>query len=181
MSTNKLNDLKKEISNVPRKQLETICLQLAKHKVENKDLLAYLLFDSDDPLEYARQIKIELDQFFSISFPAKTNYNAAKLLRKAQKLITKYSKFTKSAAGEIDLMLHFSDLFLQNFSLRNHYHPLPLIYFRSVSRLGKIMIKLHEDVLMDYLEPYNKHANNALQNMNHVDVERFPIYIPEEF
>ena len=45
MSTNKLNDLKKEISNVPRKQLETICLKLAKHKVENKDLLAYLLFD----------------------------------------------------------------------------------------------------------------------------------------
>jgi len=180
MSASKLNDLKKEIISIGRKDLETICLQLAKHKVENKDLLAYLLFDAEDPIKYASKIKLELDDFFQISFPAKTNYNAAKLLRKAYKLITKYSKFTKSAAGEIELILHFSELFLNHFSLHNHYQPLRYLYVRSISRTGKIFLKLHEDIRMDYKEAYIFHANKALQHMNYEEMLRYPIHIPED-
>lgn len=47
------------------KELVEICLNLAKLKVENKEMLTYLLFDSENPLGYAQRLKTEINVHFS--------------------------------------------------------------------------------------------------------------------
>ena len=49
--------LKKELRQHSQQELIEICLQLAKFKKENKELLTYVLFDSRDEDEYIRAIK----------------------------------------------------------------------------------------------------------------------------
>ena len=57
--------LKTELRDLSQQELIEICLQLAKFKKENKELLTYVLFDSKDEEEYIRSIKEEIDFEFS--------------------------------------------------------------------------------------------------------------------
>ncbi|HQS05530.1 MAG TPA: hypothetical protein PLT16_07820, partial [Daejeonella sp.] len=57
MKPEKLSDLKKELSGLSVHELTDICLRLAKYKKENKELLTYLLFDSDKPMKYTEEVK----------------------------------------------------------------------------------------------------------------------------
>ena len=43
-----LQDIKKEIQHLRPEQLAELCLRLARYKKENKELLAYILFEADN-------------------------------------------------------------------------------------------------------------------------------------
>ena len=53
MKPEKLSDLKKVLLVLNTTELTEICLRLAKYKKENKELLAYLLFDANEPMNFA--------------------------------------------------------------------------------------------------------------------------------
>ena len=77
----KLNELKRELEGMPNPQVIQLCVRLAKLKVENKELLHYLLFYSNDSLAYAELLKAEiLDPFQQ---PFINAYTLAKRLRKS--------------------------------------------------------------------------------------------------
>ena len=68
MNPAKLNDLKKELLNLDSKALVEICLRVAKYKKENKELVNYLLFNAEEPLEYAELVKSSLlEEFENLS------------------------------------------------------------------------------------------------------------------
>jgi hypothetical protein len=52
-----LAEIKKELQQTDPDVIQSLCLRLAKYKKENKELLGYLLFESQDEASYVRQIK----------------------------------------------------------------------------------------------------------------------------
>ena len=52
-----LNELKQEITTLTPKQVLDICMRLAKHKKENKELITYLLFEANDEETFIKNIK----------------------------------------------------------------------------------------------------------------------------
>src|SRR4051812_49248391 len=99
-----LQDIKKELQHLSAMQLTDLCLRLARHKKENKELMAYMLFEADNQPAFIEKVKAEVGFMFS-QMPVQS-YNAAKYLRKILRLIGKYTKFTAAKEAEIDLLIN---------------------------------------------------------------------------
>ena len=57
-------DLRKKIKYIDRQNLENLCLRLARYKIENKELITYFLFESQNEFEYVIGIKRIIDKYF---------------------------------------------------------------------------------------------------------------------
>ena len=64
METASLKEIKTELSRVHPARLLELCLQMAKYKKENKELLTYLLFDTYDEKAYIEEVKLMMDELF---------------------------------------------------------------------------------------------------------------------
>jgi hypothetical protein len=157
--THGLQDLKKELQHLPNEQIAELCLRLARHKKENKELLAYLLFESYDEPAFIEKVKAEVGFMFS-QLPA-SNYNAAKGLRKILRLLSKYAKFMTSKGAEIELLLNFCSNYLQYADRHTSYKPLRLILIRQLEKIKNLIGKLHEDLQFDYSNNYNEVVTEA--------------------
>src|SRR6185437_16555412 len=100
-----LADIKKELQFHDKNYLIELCLRLGRYKKENKELLAYLLFEADNEQAFIEKIKGEVGFMFS-QLPSQS-YAAAKYIRKILRLIAKYNKFIGSKQAEIDLLINF--------------------------------------------------------------------------
>ena len=49
--------IRKELKHKSSEELQKLCLRLAAYKVENKELLTYLLFEQEDESAYVKQVK----------------------------------------------------------------------------------------------------------------------------
>jgi hypothetical protein len=148
-----LQHIKKELQHLHNEQIAELCLRLARHKKENKELLAYLLFEAHDKAAFIEKVKAEAGFMFS-QLPAQ-NYNTAKGLRKILRLLNKYTKFMASKGAEIELLLNFCMNYLQYADRRTSYKPLRLILVRQLEKIRVLISKLHEDLQFDYSNDYN--------------------------
>jgi hypothetical protein len=144
ISTYGIQDIKKEIQHLSNEQLAELCLRLVRYKKENKELLAFLLFDADN--EFA----------FMFSGLPSQSYLAAKYIRKILRLIGKYTKFIGSKQAEIDLLINFCYTYLQYTDRKLSYKPLRMILTRQLEKIRTLVSKLHEDLQFDYTEEYNR-------------------------
>lgn len=161
--THGLQDIKKELQHLPNEQIAELCLRLTRHKKENKELLAYLLFEAHDEPAFIEKVKAEVGFMFS-QLPAQ-NYNAAKGLRKILRLLSKYTKFMASKGGEIELLLNFCANYLQYADRRTSYKPLRLILMRQLEKIRSLIGKLHEDLQFDYSNDYNAVLTEAAEKL----------------
>lgn len=148
-----LQDIKKEIQHLSAPQLAELVLRLARHKKENKELLAYLLFVGHDEAAFVEQSKYEVSMMFYI-MPSRA-YDAVKTLRKILRLITKLSKFSASKHVEISLLVGFCTNYLEYVDRKASYKPLRTVFVRQIEKISKLITKLHEDIQADYLSEYN--------------------------
>jgi hypothetical protein len=148
-----LQHIKKELQHLPNEQIAELCLRLARHKKENKELLAYLLFEAYDEPAFIEKVKGEIGFMFS-QLPAQS-YLASKALRKILKLLSKYTKFMSSTGAEIEFLLNFCTNYLQYADRRTSYKPLRLILIRQLEKIRTLISKLHEDMQFDYSNDYN--------------------------
>jgi len=148
-----LQDIKKEIQHLSAPQLAELVLRLARHKKENKELLAYLLFVAQDEAAFVEQSKYEVSMMFYI-MPSRA-YDAVKTLRKILRLITKLSRFSGSKHVEISLLIGFCNNYLEYVDRKASYKPLRTVLIKQVEKIAKLIVKLHEDVQADYLGDYN--------------------------
>ena len=65
MKAASISEIKIELNNLPASQLAALCLQLAKYKKDNKELLSYLLFEETDMPAYIESVKKEMDAQFA--------------------------------------------------------------------------------------------------------------------
>lgn len=148
-----LQDIKKELQHLSPLQIADLCLRLARYKKENKELLAYLLFQADNQESFIGQIKAESGFMFS-QLPV-NSYNAAKSMRKILRLLSKYIKFMGSKEAEISLLLNFCSNYLQYTDRKVSYKPMRLILTRQLLKLRTLIGKLHEDLQADFADEYN--------------------------
>ena len=102
--------LKKELQYKDQDQLLELCLRLARFKLENKELLTYLLFEAEDEAGYIALIKSTLDhQFLDIN--TKHYYYIKKGIRKILKGLRKYIRYSGNKETEVELLLYFNQNF----------------------------------------------------------------------
>jgi hypothetical protein len=65
MKASSISELKKELNELPAKQLVELCLHLAKYKKDNKEFLDYLLFQAHDKASFVSAVKTEIDEHFT--------------------------------------------------------------------------------------------------------------------
>jgi hypothetical protein len=166
-----LQQIKKELQHLSATQLADLCVRLARYKKENKELLAYLLFQAHDEHSFLETAKDETTTLFG-QLPSHS-YNAAKALRKVLKLNNKYSKFTGSKTFELELTIHFCDNYLEHVERRTSYKPLRMIFIRQVQKAVTLLGKLPEDMQFDYQEELNSLLTSADQALSWFNKNNF--------
>jgi hypothetical protein len=159
-----LQDIKKELQHLSGLQIADLCLRLARHKKENKELLAYLLFEADNETAFIEKVKAEAGFMFS-QLPIRS-YEAAKYLRKILRLIGKYVKFIASKEAEIELLINFCTNYIQYADRKTSYKPLRLILTRQVEKTRTAIGKLHEDLQFDFVNDFNLMLDDAEKKLS---------------
>lgn len=150
MKAASLNDIKKELIYIEPGVLQDLCLRLAKYKVENKELLTYLLFESSNESAYIENVKHEIEVQF-LSLPSTTNlYLAKKSIRKILRLANKQIKYSGIKKTEVEIRLHFLTQLKSSGVKIEGSAVLVNLYNQQVKKIHAALSKLPEDLQYDY-------------------------------
>ena len=159
--TDSISDIKKELRFLEPEKLIEVCLKLAKYKKENKELLAYLLFESGNETAFIEKIKTDMDAQFEYLHTYNSNL-LKKGLRKILRITDKYIKFSGQKQTETELRIHFCHNIQRN-QLPLERHPvLSNIYNRQLEKINKSILLLHEDLQYDFRKDLEKLARFEL-------------------
>jgi len=142
-------ELRKELEYLDKEKLEHLCLRLARFKLENKELLTYLLFESEDESSYIQSIKIQLDTLF-LDINTNSYFYVKKSIRKILRRIRRFARYSNQPETEVELLLYFclkmqdiTPSIFKNKTLTN-------IYNKQIESEQKKTKKLHEDLQYEY-------------------------------
>ena len=159
MKTATLNELKKELNELPQKQLVELCLTLAKYKKDNKEFLDYLLFEAHNKTSFVAEVKKQIDSHFSELKTQSNLYFVKKSLRKLLRLITKYCKYISDKALAADLHIYFcKKLKLSGIPFQKSQMIINM-YQQQLKKINTLLKSLHEDLQNDYLIELEEIAN----------------------
>jgi hypothetical protein len=155
METASVSTIKKELKILSPDELQALLLRLAKFKKENKELLSYLLFETQNEQAFIESVKEEMDEQFT-RLNRTSLYLAKKTLRKVLRTTNKYVRFSGSKQTEIELCLYFCEK-MKNMGIRLSSNRVLLsMYQRQILRIRTVYSKLHEDLQFDYEEAVKK-------------------------
>ena len=144
-----VKELKTELTHQSQAELVELCLQLSKFKKENKELLTYLLYESENEAGYIESVKNEIDEQFEL-INTSSYFYIKKSVRKILRTVKKYIRYSKQKETEVELLLHFCYVLknmqpsmYKNVSLTN-------IFNRQILLIKKSIASLHEDLQYDY-------------------------------
>ncbi len=144
-----LAEIKKELQQADVNLLQTLCLRLAKYKKENKELLGYLLFESQNEPSYIRQIKEDIDLQFE-ELKDHNLYIVKKMLRKILRYTNRHIKYSTNDETDLELRIYFCE------KVKAAKIPLATsatllnLYQGQLKKINAIVIKLPEDLQSDY-------------------------------
>ena len=145
-----LNELKREIKEIPQQKLLDTVIRLIKYKKENKELLTYLLFEADDEGAYIKGIKDEIYAQYKEMNKNHIQY-VKKGLRKILRMVNKHIKFSGKKETEAELLIYYCEK-LKDSGIRFHRHTILLnLYERQIIKIRKAVSTLHEDLQYDYM------------------------------
>lgn len=144
-----ISEIKKTLFSLENEEVVELCLRLAKYKKENKELLHYLLFESSDKTAFLGKAKKEIELLFE-ELNHSNGYLLKKGLRKILKLVNKYAKHVGEEDFEVDVLLHFCQLFKKEIREAKRNVVLSNIFETQKKKIEKIVAKLHEDLQYDY-------------------------------
>ena len=156
MKVSSISELKKELHELPQKQLVELCLSLAKYKKDNKEFLDYLLFQAHDKHSFISAVKSEIDEHFEELKSQSNLYYVKKSLRKLLRIITKYCKYVGDKAAAADLHIYFC-VKLKQSGIPFHKSQLLInMYEQQLKKINTLVASLHEDLQQDYLNEIEK-------------------------
>jgi hypothetical protein len=145
-----LSDIKKEINQLPAKELAELFLLMAKFKKENKEYLSYLLFDSHNKRALLEEIKAEIKGMVLDFNGNYFRYDFKKKLRKLKAFLSKYNKFLNDKALSIEMHLYLCQT-LKEYDYPYIKYGIPDAFFgQQIKRINTLMNGLHEDLRYDY-------------------------------
>lgn len=156
MKASSLNELKKELAELPAKQLAELCISLAKYKKDNKEFLGYLLFEAHDNAGFVVEIKTEIDAHFSELKGQSNLYYVKKSLRKLLRIITKYCKYIGDKAIAAELHIYFCLKLKESGIPFKRSQLLVNMYEQQLKKINTLIGSLHEDIQSDYSSDLEK-------------------------
>ncbi len=151
METASINEIKNELRELTPKQLVELCLQLAKYKKENKELLGYLLFDAEDRLTFIKNVKQEIDDQLK-EMNQRSIFLAKKTVRKVLRTTNKYIRYSGSKQNEAELLIYYCKKIKDSGLAIHTSTALTNLYQRQIQRIQKALSTLNEDLQYDYGE-----------------------------
>ncbi len=149
MKTATVSQLKKELHYRSTDELMELCLRLARFKKENKELLTYLLFESQDESGYIASVKQEIDtQLEAIN--TKNYYWMRKSIRKILKSVKKFIRYSLKKETEVELLLYFCVQLKNMTPSIKRDKTLQNILERQLALVHKKIDSLHEDLQYDF-------------------------------
>ncbi len=151
-----LAEIKKELQQADVDLLQSLCLRLAKYKKENKELLGYLLFESQNEPGYIRQIKEGVDlQFIQVNAFGKelkdrNLYIVKKMLRKILRYTNRHIKYSNLDETELELRIYFCEKVKAAKIPLDSSVALYNLYQGQLKKINSILTKLPEDLQSDY-------------------------------
>jgi len=130
--------------------LVELCLRLARHKKENKELITYLLFEAHNQEQYIKNVKEEIDNAFS-QINISNLYLAKKSLRKILRTSNKFIRFAASKATEVEILLHYCTNFKGLKKIWSKSTALTNLYNSQLKKIESSVAAMHEDLQHDYL------------------------------
>lgn len=144
-----LHEIKRELGERPAEELAAICLRLAKYKVENKELLTYLLYESGDEAGYLEGTRRDVSEAFA-AIPNTNLYYFKKSLRRILRLVNKHARYSGKPSTELELRLHFCTC-LRECGVDYERSPVIVnLYEQQVKKVRTLLKALPEDLHQDY-------------------------------
>ena len=151
MKASSVHEIKQELKERDKKELVEICLRLAKYKKENKELIDFILFQSQNLEDYIDQVKAEIDEGFS-QMNTTNLYFAKKTIRKVLRIANKYIRYSGSKSAEAEILMHY----LTNFKgIKLPWQKTKAtknIYDAQLKKIKAAIATMHEDLQWDYLK-----------------------------
>jgi len=155
MKSESSEEIKKEIRQLSPKKLAELIMRLARFKKENKELLSYLLFFSENPQGYTDSLKLEMEEEF-IDLPKASVYFTKKALRKVLRNISRQNRYMATKIANAELLVHFCKLCM-NKNLVSRKQPVLLkIYEQQLEKIEKLIPELEEDLQFDFRREVEK-------------------------
>ena len=155
MKAASVKEIKSALEDQSKDELITLCLRLSRFKKENKELLTYLLFETQDENSYIQSIKLQLDELFA-TIDTKRLYIAKKNLRKIIRIANRYIKYSSNETTGIVVLLYvchqmkFIGIPMQNSTAIQN------IYLGLIKKIKSLIVTLHDDLQYDFNRELDK-------------------------
>jgi len=144
-----ITEIKKELKYKSQEQLVDYCLAMARFKLESKELLTYLVFESENEVAYIEGVKTYIELEFN-KIEATNFYYIKKSIRKILRQTKRYIRYSKKKETEAELLIYFCSV-LKAFSPSiRHNTMLVNMYNKQLEIAQKAISKLHEDLQYDF-------------------------------
>ena len=144
-----ITELKKELKYRSQEQLVDYCLAMARFKLESKELLTYLVFESENEVTYIESVKTYITISFNEVNTLSYHY-IKKSVRKILRQVKRFIRYSKKKETEAELLIFFCKelgemrpSFKRNTVLTNTYN-------KQLELAKKAISKVHEDLQYDY-------------------------------
>ena len=149
MKSASLAQIRKELKYLSEDDLRELCLRLARFKVDNKELLTYCLFESENEEGYVtavgEYIEASFDEINTNSF-----YYIRKSIRKILKQLRKNIRYSGNKETEFLIHLKFTHSLLDLKPSIFKNNSLSNLFLREIQILKTTLQKLHEDLQFEY-------------------------------
>jgi len=150
MKAASIQEIKQELQGLSSSKLSELCLRLAKFKKDNKELLTYLLLESDDETTYIANVKKDIDLGFE-ELPKPNVYLTKKSLRKVLRVTLKQIRYSGSPQTEVELLTYFLRK-VRDTKIPLQSSPVLMnLYRQQLKKVHSVLATLHEDLQYDYL------------------------------
>lgn len=168
------NEIKSQIKNLSKEDLERIVLKLASREKEILDYLRATYLDKEiGQQDIFDETKDELEFLMAKSYVGRAaELRAAKMLAACGERITKFANASGNKKLEADLLVFALDnVFHRDYARQGtcftaYDNKLRLLVSRLLTIVTK---KLHPDLLMDYREKLNHYLKRLHNGSNHLD------------
>ncbi len=142
------SELKKQLQQKSHAELVNYCLRLSKFKRENKELLSFLLFESENTADFTRRIKEEIIVLFNEMNIAHAYY-VKKTLRKILRYVNKYARITGSKLVEAELLIEVCIQIRQLPGGIANEKQIDKILHAQSDKIDSLILSLHPDLQFD--------------------------------
>ena len=151
MKTAGISELKQELQCRTANEITELCLRLARFKKDNKELLAYLLFESHDTEAYTASVQEMISELFKEVHTTHL-YFAKKQLRSILRQTNKHIKYTGNKQTEAVLLIHFCSLLQASGIPLQKSTALGNMYQQQIKKIKAATATLHEDLQYDLVK-----------------------------